>query len=593
MTNKILPRNLTARADYDVPGNPPTTRPESGVGNCYPGLEYDHRNLDRRFFPGLVVEYVAQSDTASLPGARVVEVDTSDPELTTAELRYLQLAGALREQLSGEQGTRLSAAGSRWFLSAIAQAGKKIELVDDAGDPLDGMVVWRLVRSLRPEAVTLTLSSRPESGSPGEPVILEGWRRRFTDPETGLIGLSYQPGELTQSLCSPWMHDFRDCACTYWASNHPDIVFPEILPGEATLPSGKADDPLLGEQRIDWLRERRARALTAWSGRTQGADLPYQVSHFEINETWQDLAVVLEDRETSGPYVPRSRQADNARPYATPVELRDQLLVLAGLEHLVILLYLYARYSLLAPDEVKKGSTTKGRWPTLADDVEFVRHQILGVAISEMQHMRWANHLLWGLADAKLIPGWTFEPAVVPPALKIPAAGKLKTDLNAELRPLDPQTRQLFEDIEEPSGYIDGRYARATATLLQSAYPSNLYQMASSIVRDGEQHFLCFRDINLVLSAYGQDLPYLRQVKPGDPKDPSVKAALAIYSQILDDLVEGYQLAGPYVNRLSLAEARKLMFDLDREAEALARKGIGLPYLSLFPPPAAPVAAAR
>jgi len=584
MTDKILPRNLTARAAYAVPGNPPSTRLESGVGNCFPGLEYDHRNLDRRFFPGLVFEYVTLSDAAADPpiqGARLLAVDDADPELATGEARYQALAGPLASRLD-ELATRL-APGAVWFLSAIEQGGRKIKLEDSTGAPLDGPVVWRLVRNLRPEAVTLTVAPR---GTRGRPVVLAGWRRRYTDPETGVISLSYQPGELTQSLCSPWMHDFRDCACTYWASNHPDIVFPAVEPGEPTLPSGIPDDPLLGQQRIDWLRAHRARALTASSAATQDANLPYEMSHFEINEAWQDLAIVLENRELGGPYAPRSRQVDNARPFATPVELRDQLLVLAGLEHLVILLYLYARYSLLAPDEARARAKKARSWPTLADDVEFVRYQILGVAISEMQHLRWVNHLLWGLADAKLIEGWSFAPAVVPPARVIPAAGKLQGDLPAVLRPLDPATRQLFQDIEEPSGYIDGRYARVTATLLQGKYPSQLYQMASNIVRDGEQHYLCFRDVNLLLSAYGKDLVYLRSIEPGKPGDPAVRQALDTYSEIVRDLVEGYRLGGPYENRLGLAEARQRMFTLDAQAEALARRGIGVPYLSLFAPPA-------
>jgi hypothetical protein len=32
------------------------------------------------------------------------------------------------------------------------------------------------------------------------------------------------PGELTQSLCSPWQNDFRDCGCFYWAASRPDFV---------------------------------------------------------------------------------------------------------------------------------------------------------------------------------------------------------------------------------------------------------------------------------------------------------------------------------------------------------------------------------
>src|SRR5262245_53300007 len=56
---KIYPLNLTARAEYVIPGNPVITRPEDAVANCFPGLELDVRNLDRRFFPGLVFDFVS------------------------------------------------------------------------------------------------------------------------------------------------------------------------------------------------------------------------------------------------------------------------------------------------------------------------------------------------------------------------------------------------------------------------------------------------------------------------------------------------------------------------------------------------------
>ena len=35
---------------------------DDAVANCYPGLELDVRNLDRRFFPGLVIDFVARDD---------------------------------------------------------------------------------------------------------------------------------------------------------------------------------------------------------------------------------------------------------------------------------------------------------------------------------------------------------------------------------------------------------------------------------------------------------------------------------------------------------------------------------------------------
>src|SRR5262249_29790658 len=54
---KIVARNLTARADYLVRGNPMNSRTESGVNNSFPGLEFDQRPLDERFFPGLRFEF--------------------------------------------------------------------------------------------------------------------------------------------------------------------------------------------------------------------------------------------------------------------------------------------------------------------------------------------------------------------------------------------------------------------------------------------------------------------------------------------------------------------------------------------------------
>jgi hypothetical protein len=33
-----------------------------------------------------------------------------------------------------------------------------------------------------------------------------------------------EPGALTQSLCSPWQADYRECGCWYWAASRPDFV---------------------------------------------------------------------------------------------------------------------------------------------------------------------------------------------------------------------------------------------------------------------------------------------------------------------------------------------------------------------------------
>src|SRR3954470_21284166 len=77
-TIKLVPRNVAAlrrsqsASDGIAPvsGNPVSTRLESGVGNCFPGLECDLRNLERRFFPFLEVD-IADNEI------RVVAVDGS------------------------------------------------------------------------------------------------------------------------------------------------------------------------------------------------------------------------------------------------------------------------------------------------------------------------------------------------------------------------------------------------------------------------------------------------------------------------------------------------------------------------------------
>lgn len=578
MKNKIIARNLTARAEYDVPGNSPATRLESGVGNCYPGLEYDHRNFDRRFFPGLVFEYVSQDD-AQTPqltrrGARLALVDSADTALQAPPPEFADVARALRQALS-DNGEALGASSAQWFLDEIEQAGTSVILRGDDGTPLDGLVVWRLVRSLRIGKVTLKLKRRDDAAA--RSISLSGWRRRFTDETTGVIDASFVPGELTQSLCSPWMHDFRDCGCTYWASNHPDIVFPEIPLDQGLLPAGSSDQPLQTDVRVDWLRSDRELGATPAVGRRAARSA--QMSHFEINQRWQDLDIVLEGREIGDFYLPRSRQLDNARPYATPAELRDHLLELAGLEHLVALMYLYARYSVRTPAEI-----TNSQRPFLTEDVDFARHTLLQLAISEMQHLRWVNQILWGLFEAEIVPGWTkFEPALTPSPV-IPAAGDVTAPVPAQLLPLTARTLELFVAIEQPSGFIDGRYARATSTLLGSQYPRQLHELASAIVRDGEQHYLHFRDMQTVLSAYSAE--YLRPLALAAPDDLAVAPALGTYKKILDELAAGYQ-RGDVSNMKDLSAARADMFVLDEQLETLAASGKGVPLLSLFP--AAPV----
>jgi hypothetical protein len=299
----------------------------------------------------------------------------------------------------------------------------------------------------------------------------------------------------------------------------------------------------------------------------------------------------LEGHESDGFYVPRSARRDHAEPFATDDELVARISELAGLEHLVALLYLYALFSVI--DEGEATAASDGRWPTLTADVRFTRSVLMEVAIGEMQHLRSANRLLWGLAEQL---GRPIEPSVIPPALALPAAmaptdsaapvgqpeqpGGQRGPQPARLAPLTLETVDLFINIERSSAFIDGQYARVTATLRHPRFRPYLFELASTIADEGEEHFLKFRSIREVLAPYGtQDPVYLRAVQEGDPTSDEVASALDTYREMLDLLVKGYHREKA-ANQEALGEARLLMFSLNGKAERLAKQNTGVPFLA-------------
>jgi hypothetical protein len=587
---KLFPRNLTAWANHRIVGNPVVTRPEDAVANCYPGLELDVRNLDRRFFPGLVFEFIARADTGN---------PYTQPRRYGAWLSYVDLYGdpdvqgtspaaqALYDQLSTADFT------GDWYLSWVEQAGKRLTMSWHRPDPtaedpdrrqadltpLDGLYVWRIVRSLESGPVTIGLARRDDPGTPE--VVLHGWRRNYTDEVTGVLSAAYQPGELLQSLCSPWTHDFRDCACHYWASNHPDVVLGAVHPGEPTLPDGRSTDPTRGTMLLDWLRSERRRDLAGGAENTIPKNRPYQFDHYQINQAWDRLAVVLQDQEIDAVYTPRV--VDDAVPYASPEELarivREKL---APLELVLALEYLYSCFSLKDADEADPA------WPTMSDDVTFVRHYVLLTAQNEMMHLRWANEILWELYEAGLIA--SYDGPVLTPALLVPTRPSPQFPDGFRPRRLEPATAAIIGDftyIEDPGGYIDSTYSRVVATLRKPEYPPHLADLAGRISADGIAHFSRFKDISHVLRTYraaDPPDPYLRELRVGTPDE--TRAALALFETIVANLTEGYADAAkgrPVESGSPLAHARQTMLDLYQAGESLARQGIGIPFFVEVP----------
>jgi Ferritin-like len=552
MTERLFARNLTAKAAIKIVGNPVTTRLESGVGNCFPGLEFDHRNLDRRFFPGLVFNFGVMPPI-------LADLDPSDPALAAVTPDdAAHLSKAVSDAMADLQ------IGS-WTLTSIAQDGRTIDLTN-APNMQDPAQFWRLVRDLRPDKVTIALikaADPPASGSPAAPPpvpltkTLTHYRRRFVDADTGVISDVFRPGELTQSLCSPWMHDFRDCACDYWASNHPDIVL-----GEDNFPLTDdlaAADPQAATRPLDWLRaDRKSRVAASASASVNEA---FQLRHYQINKEWRSLAFVLEGHEISAVYAPGAEPM--AEPFPTAEELADELTQLCGLEHVVMLEYLYAYYSLRQPTDVSADH---------ADDLTFARHELLAVAVSEMRHLRWANQLLWTMAQKGMIER---RPPMLTPGLTVPT---VDGDRPRSLRPLQTNVLADFVAVERPSSTLDGEYARVVATLARG-YPDTMLQLARQIVVEGTEHFARFSEIAKVLGSWsvasGAPTPWLRPIVKATEEQAS--AALDAYRSVLAHLGNAYQF-GDMEDASQIVEGRLAMMRLDTEAEKLGKAGLGVPF---------------
>ncbi|WP_319546503.1 ferritin-like domain-containing protein [Ruegeria conchae] len=572
---RVKPRNLTARAAYKVPGNPDNTRLDGSVGNCFPGLEMDVRNLDRRFFPGLVFNAarVPLNPVPEAPknsqGFHLVFVDYFyDPMLPdNSPEEWVQ---TLLEAYSGDVGAKLSQ--GRWFLSWVEQSGKRITFKEEDGTPYDGLMIWRFIRSLEhgdDKPVSIALERRNHEGIVDtEQVVLHGFRRQYRT-EAGVFSEAYDPGELTQSLCNPWSHDFRDCGCHYWPSNHPDVVMAEVAHDDQ-LPSGQSKNPIEAETYLDWLRSDKSPSGNVAALNTVEQNRPYQIDHYQVNQMWSELPIVVEGREIDEVYV-ADPELPGVCPYETPEDMINDLKTrLAAMEMTLSLQYLYAYFSLADPE-----TADTQKWPTLKDDLIFARRSVLEVAIGEMTHMRWANQLLWELEPEG------YEP-ILTPSETLPA-GKGKTQPRA-LRPLTVEALADFIEIERPGGFIDRAYAQCVATLEQEdLFPERrLYALAVRIDTDGDEHFLRFSQMKGVLAKYdtGEGTPaYLRPIKVGT--EEQAKTALELYAKVKDGLANAYTLEadGKFEESQTFIQQVRDDMKLFRvEGEALAAQGIGIPF---------------
>jgi hypothetical protein len=576
-TPKLLPRNVAALRVGQMPkpdetvrtvvGNSVSTRLESGIGNFYPGLECDLRNLERRFFPFLVVDAQSVGEQV-FRNAVIVAVDAAGA--ADAAGRGLISATDLASYRTIERDlTR----GVRWSIETIiGDFGPLKQLTVTLGELSgksfgDGRLppdAWTAIRLLKEGAnVTLKLTRQPASGS--GPITLTAPRARYLD-DNGALARMFVPGELTQSLCSPWTHDFRDCACFYWASNHPDIALPP-LPDPSVSPTDTRWERDTAWERAD--RSIQSPPVATDQGSDQGpsvgsTQIP-EMAHHEINREWQLLNFVAERRERVAPYAPNISRL--ASPFADDAALLANLRYAAGVELGVMLEYLSAAWSLKKPNGLPQ---------PLQDDIKSSFAEIRRIAIGEMHHLRAVNDVIFQLRLSTQL-----EPALAI-AAEIPNGEGGFSPLR--FLPANPPTIQRFLDIEAPSdSAVDGLYSHILATLQKRSGAEEQTQSIRTIMSEGADHYQTFLFVQEWLGRHAPETTYL--ISPASPPPANNQAHKTLqdrYRNLLESLYSAYKTGLP-AGGIALNAARTAMLAPDGivgALDAIAAQG----FLPIFDP---------
>jgi hypothetical protein len=237
---KIEPQNRMAQLHYEATGNPASTLPRSAISNCFPGLEYDFKNFWRRVFVGIVLlewdNYVIAAEDNRFKGLvhhRLLKVDgrpvitaLSGPQNAKGDIVPLPL---------GKPGV-VTMEWSNALAFIQDRHGHKVKC-HFTREPSD--------------------DAQPIPEDPDEMIEVELTVRRIFDPDSLTPAEDFlRPGELTQGLCSPWQHDYRECSCYYWPASRPDYVNIEPTPegvsrGDNWLAKGERPGEYILDDRRD------------------------------------------------------------------------------------------------------------------------------------------------------------------------------------------------------------------------------------------------------------------------------------------------------------------------------------------------------
>ena len=215
--SQIKPSNLSAQLSYRARGNPPNSLPETAISNCFPGLEFDFRNIWRRILVGIVIvennNYVIEAEDPAfndLLHHRLLRIDDND--VVTRTFGPISPRGGSRALATSQSNPVAFMEWSNTIAKILTKQGQKVrcEFTKEASD----------LEVLLPADSNDLLVREMELRRIFEHVKVDGKETVQAVLAADLV----KPGELSQGLCSPWQNDYRECACYYWAASRPDYI---------------------------------------------------------------------------------------------------------------------------------------------------------------------------------------------------------------------------------------------------------------------------------------------------------------------------------------------------------------------------------
>lgn len=262
--------NLTAQLHYKGTGNPIAVLPRTAISNCFPGLEFDFRNLWRRAFNGIVLiennNYVLEATDAKyehLKRHRLVAIEGKPTMVQTFGPVFPDGPSVPLKTDANPNGVSFME-WSNSMVHVLQKQGQEV-ICHFTAEPSTEEVVVDLSKLNDPDKyieVKLVVNT-----------IFDGNSAAFSDT-------ILEPGELTQGLCAPWQNDYRECSCYYWAASRPDFV--NIVPDENGLSTGDL-----------WMSKKRTGSYIPddW----QNSRL---ISYQDLFENWQgELNFIIEGKD--------------------------------------------------------------------------------------------------------------------------------------------------------------------------------------------------------------------------------------------------------------------------------------------------------